>query len=162
MIPGVWCRSRRFDCILLVFFRWWGPLLMHDLIKHDALLWLVGFQQLWLMHFDLWSFTQWLAPSAVRCCTALLLLCFFDRAHSHFWNFYSTIPVDVVRVKSHMNCLFDPAHVEMRVTINKLCFVPKWLGYGVACSETAEVSVRASRMSRCLILSCMGLPVSPM
>ena len=25
---------------------------------------------------------------------------FFDRWHPHFWNFYSTIPVDVVRVKS--------------------------------------------------------------
>ena len=29
-----WCRSRRFDCILLVFFKRWG-------LKHDALLWLV-------------------------------------------------------------------------------------------------------------------------
>ena len=48
----VWCRSRRFDCILLVFFRRWGRLVMRDLIKHDALLWLVVFQQLWLVHFD--------------------------------------------------------------------------------------------------------------
>ena len=28
---------------------------------------------------------------------------FFDRGHPRFWNFYSTIPVDVVRVKSYMN-----------------------------------------------------------
>ena len=28
---------------------------------------------------------------------------FFDRGHPCFWNFYSTIPVDVVRVKSYMN-----------------------------------------------------------
>ena len=48
----VWCRSRRSDCILLVFFRRWGRLVMRDLIKHDALLWLVVFQQLWLVHFD--------------------------------------------------------------------------------------------------------------
>ena len=48
----VWCRSRRFNCILLVFFRRWGRLVMRDLIKHDALLWLVVFQQLWLVHFD--------------------------------------------------------------------------------------------------------------
>ena len=48
----VWYRSRRFDCKLLVFFRRWGRLVMRDLIKHDALLWLVGFQQLWLVHFD--------------------------------------------------------------------------------------------------------------
>ena len=32
---------------------------------------------------------------------------FFDRGHPGSWNFYSTIPVDVVRVKSYMNCLFD-------------------------------------------------------
>ena len=31
----------------------------------------------------------------------------FDRGHPRSWNFYSTIPVDVVRVKSYMNCLFD-------------------------------------------------------
>ena len=72
----VWCRSRRFDCILLVFFRRWGRLVMRDLIKHDALLWLVVFQQLWLVHFDPCCFTQWFAPSAVRCHKALLLLCF--------------------------------------------------------------------------------------
>ena len=33
---------------------------------------------------------------------------FFDRGHPRFWNFDSTIPVDVVRVKSYVNCLFDP------------------------------------------------------
>ena len=52
----VWCRSRRFVCILLVFFRRWDRLVKHDLIKCDALLWLVVFQQLWLVHFDpCWS-----------------------------------------------------------------------------------------------------------
>ena len=89
----------------------------------------------------------------------------FDRGHPRFWNFYSTIPVDVVRVKSYMNCLFDPTCVVMRVTINKLYFVPEWLCPVLwACSETADVSVRANRMSRScsLILSCIGLPVSPM
>ena len=34
---------------------------------------------------------------------------FFYRGHPHFWNFYSTIPVDVARVKSYMNCFFDSA-----------------------------------------------------
>ena len=80
---------------------------------------------------------------------------FFDRGHPRFWNFYSTIPVDVVRVKSYMNCLFDPVRVVIRVTINRLYFVPEWLVPGV---------VRASRMSRScsLIMSCISLPVSPM
>ena len=52
---------------------------------------------------------------------------FFDRGHPRFWNFYSIIPVDVVRVSSYMNCLFDSARVVMRVMINKLYFVPEWL-----------------------------------
>ena len=48
---------------------------------------------------------------------------FFDRGHPRFLNSYSTIPVDVVRVKSNVNCLFDPALVVIRATINKLYFV---------------------------------------
>ena len=52
---------------------------------------------------------------------------FFYHGHPRFWNFYFTLPVDVVRVKSYMNCLFDPACVVIRVMINKLYFVPEWL-----------------------------------
>ena len=55
----------------------------------------------------------------------------FDREYPRFWNFYSTIPVDVVRMKSYMNCLSDPAGVVIRVTINTLCFAPEWLVSGV-------------------------------
>ena len=50
---------------------------------------------------------------------------FLDRGHPCFRNFYSTISVDVFRVKSYVNCLFDPACIPMRITINKLSFVPK-------------------------------------
>ena len=93
-----------------------------------------------------------------------LVVVFFDRGHPRFWNFYSTIPVDVVRMNSCMNCLFDPARVVVRVTINftsvhsGLCLV-LWAYF-----ETAEVSVRAGWMpqSCSLILSCIGPPVSPM
>ena len=56
---------------------------------------------------------------------------FLDRRRSCFRNFYSTIPVDVVRVKSYENRLFDPACVPMRATINKLYFVPKRVVSGV-------------------------------
>ena len=56
---------------------------------------------------------------------------FFDRGHLRFWNFYSTIPVDVGGVKSYMNCLFDPVRVVIRVTVNKLHLVPEWLVSGV-------------------------------
>ena len=62
------------------------------------------------------------------------VLVFFNRGHPRFWNFYSAIPVDVVRVKSSMNCLFDSARVLIRVTINKLYFAPKNSLY-VTCSS---------------------------
>ena len=52
---------------------------------------------------------------------------FFDRGDPRFWNFYSTIPVDVFRMKSYMNWLFDHARAVKRVKINKLYFVPEWL-----------------------------------
>ena len=93
----VWCRSRRFNYILLVFFRRWSRLVMRDLIKHDALLWLVVFQQLWLVHFDPCCTFSDLLPrrSAViqlSCCWVLIV------GIPRFWNFYSTIPVDVVKL----------------------------------------------------------------
>ena len=98
---------------------------MRDLIKHDALLWLVVFQQLrWRISI---LADQWFAPSAVRFRTALLLLCFWIVGIHASGIFYSTIPVDVVRLKSYVNCLFGPARVVIRVTINKLYFVPEWL-----------------------------------
>ena len=67
------------------------------------------------------SMFRFVVPSAVRCRTVLLQLCFLI-VDIHF---YSTIPVDVVRVKSYVNRLFDPTCVPMRITINKLYFVPK-------------------------------------
>ena len=56
---------------------------------------------------------------------------FLDRGRSCFRNFYSPIPVDVVRVKPYVNRLFDPACVPMSVTINKIYFVPKRVVSGV-------------------------------
>ena len=35
-------------------------------------------------------------------CFFFFCLFFFYRGHPRFWNFYSTIPVDFVRVKSYM------------------------------------------------------------
>ena len=78
-----------------------------------------------------------LVPSAVRCRTVV----FLDRGHPCFRNFYSTIPVDVVRVKSYVDRHFDPACVPMRITINKLSLVPKRVMSGVV----SEVWVRAFR-----------------
>ena len=63
---------------------------------------------------------------------------FLDRGHPRFWNFYSIIPVDFFRVKSYVNCLFDPARVVIRVTISKLYFVPEWLVSGVVGMLTGD------------------------
>ena len=45
---------------------------------------------------------------------------FLDRWHPCLWNFYSTVPDDVVRVKSFVNRLFDPASVTMRILLSIL------------------------------------------
>jgi len=62
-------------------------------------------------------------PSVVRYCT-VPLLCFFDRGHPCFRNFNSTIPVDVIRVKSYVNSVLDPTCVPVRISINKLDLIP--------------------------------------
>ena len=36
------------------------------------------------------------------------VIVFLDRGHPCFWTFYSTVPVNVGRVKSYVNRLFDP------------------------------------------------------
>ena len=103
---------------------------MRDLIKHDAAVvgWfstaLIGAFQSSLFHSVIYSLGGPLSHGSP-------VVVFFDRGHPRFWNFYSTIPVNVVRVQSYMNCLFDPTCVVMRVTINKLIFVPEWLVSGV-------------------------------
>jgi len=47
---------------------------------------------------------------------------FLDRGHPCFRNFNSTIPVDVIRVKSHVNSF--PTCVPVRISINKLDLIP--------------------------------------
>ncbi|KAL9970417.1 hypothetical protein ACROYT_G022792 [Oculina patagonica] len=59
------------------------------------------------------------------------VIVFFDRGHPCFRNFNSTVPVDIIRVKSYVNRLFDPACVPVRVTINKLYLTPKRVVSGV-------------------------------
>ena len=62
------------------------------------------------MHFDpAVSLSDFLPRRCFLLLFFFVLFCFFFYCgHPRFWNFYSTIPVDVVRVKSYMNCLFDP------------------------------------------------------
>ena len=49
----------------------------------------------------------------------------FDHGYPSFRNFDSTIPIDVVGMKSYMDSLFDLTCVPSRVMINKLNLAPK-------------------------------------
>ena len=76
---------------------------LRDIIKHDALLWLVVLQQLWLVYFDpCWSGICSLGGLLSHGSPVVV---FFDRGHPRFRNFYSPIPVNVVGVKSSSQCL---------------------------------------------------------
>ena len=100
---------------------------MRDLIKYDALLWLVVFSTALIGAFRSLLFHSVICSLGGPLSHGSPIVVCFDRGHPHFWNFYSTIHVGVVRVKSYLNYLFDPACVVIRVTINKLYFVPEWL-----------------------------------
>ena len=63
------CRSRRFDCLLLVFFRRSGPLIARHHFYHK--------DRLWLVHFEspiVPLFRREAVPSAFPCCNVFLLL----------------------------------------------------------------------------------------
>lgn len=47
---------------------------------------------------------------------------FIERQHLGFWDFNSTVLVDVVRVKSYMNYPYHHVCVEMGITINTLYY----------------------------------------
>ena len=96
---------------------------MRDLLKQDVLLWLVVFTTALIGAFRYLLFTQWFAPSAVRCRTALLLLRFLI-VGIHASGI--SIPLSLLML------FFAPARVVIRVTINKLYFVPEWLVSSVA------------------------------
>ena len=134
---------------------------MRDFIKHDALLWLVVFQQFWLVHFDpCWSPSDLLPRSLLSHSSPVVV--FFDHGHQCFWNFYSTIPVDVVRVESYVNCLIDPMCVVIRV-MTLLCSrvaCVRCCGHALN-QQRSRHRPRQMSQSCSLILSCIGLPVSP-
>ena len=67
------------------------------------------------------SLFQCIVPLVVRCRTVLPLLCFLVVGQPCFRNFYSTIPVDVVRVKSYVNRLLFEFYVFSYV-VNPLYF----------------------------------------
>ena len=113
-----------------------------------------------------WCISILIIIPTIRCCSFTGPLCGWsavvlsDRRYPNFRNFDSTISIDVIRMKSYMDSLFDPTCVPVSLT----CFQIGRCPVSLACSETAEVCVRASRISLscCFILSCIALPVSPM
>ena len=86
----------------------------------------ISWFQLWLVHFNppiVPLFLQVAVPSEVCCC--IVFCCWvFDRGRPYFRNFNSTIPVDVIRVKSHVGSFLDPTCAPVRISINKLDLVP--------------------------------------
>ena len=89
---------------------------------------------------------------------------FLDRWYPCFSNFKSVVPIDVIRVKSYVDSLTLRAYQCKSRSINFTSFQSGWWPVLLVCSQTAEVWVRASRISlSCsLILSCIDIPVSPM
>ena len=69
---------------------------------------------------------------------------FLDRGHPRFGNFNSAIPVDVIRVKSHVNSFLDPSGVPVRVSINKLYLVVKRVVAGLVATKLKFRDVRKS------------------
>ena len=53
-------------------------------------------------------------------CDPLQLCCIFYHGHPCLRNLNSTIPVDVIRVKSYVDSFLDPTSVQVRIAINKL------------------------------------------
>ena len=77
-----------------------------------------------------WCISILIIIPTIRCCSLTGPFCgwsavvFSDRRYPSFWNFDSAISIDVIRMKSYMDSLFDPTCVPVRVTINKLNFFP--------------------------------------
>ena len=93
---------------------------MCDIIKHDALLWLVVFSTALIGAF---RSLLWFAPSAVRCRLASYCCVFWSWTstlleflfHHHCWCCQGEVL---------WNCFFDPVFVVTKVTINRIHRIP--------------------------------------
>ena len=83
--------------------RRWGRQVVHDLIKHDALLWLVLFQQLWLVHFN-------------PCCSIISEHAHNYIGHKPLWNEVKFIDCDPYyythRVKEAIHKRLHPNNIK--------------------------------------------------
>ena len=68
-----------------------------------------------------------------------LLVVYFDRGHPCFWNFTSTIPVDIIRVKAYANSFLDHTCVLLvMISINKFDLVPDRIVDGLVLEKTSS------------------------
>ena len=143
---GLGCRSRRFDCLLLLFFRRWGRLITGHYLCHKGCLRLVHFDPL---------FHAFSVPPLYR-----LLLCFMNLGTHAPGISIPLSPLLLLRWSPIWRSFLEAMSVPVRISINKLDFVRNRLATSRACPETAEVWAQVSRISlSCsLILSSTGLP----
>ena len=130
---SLWYWLRRFDCTLQVVSIYWVELFVPPWLL------VIGVSQTSLMVggcrakalLALWE--EETDPPAVRRGRGKWgrLPCFFFCRHPRFRNLNSTVPVDVVRVKSHVDSLFNSTRLPVRVSVNKLNFVPERIYRGL-------------------------------
>ena len=94
--------------LLLVFIGRWGRLFTRRYCS--------TFGSLLSVHFDPYCSGCQMVPFGPQWSAVVL----FDRGYPSFGNFDSSIPTDVLRVKSYMDSLFDPMFISLRVTIINL------------------------------------------
>ena len=106
--------------ILLVFIKWWGRLLRVAICSTlVSCCWCIS------IHIIIPTFWRCSLISPHRNWTAAVL---FDCRYPCFRNFDSTTSIDVICMKSYMDSFLDSSCVPVRVTINKLDFVPNgWM-----------------------------------
>ena len=97
-----------------------------------------------------WYISILIIIPTIRCCSLTGPLCGWsavvlsDRRYPSFRNFDSTISIDVIRMKSYIDSLFDPTCVPVRVMIIKRNFFPN----------------RKMRRFVCMLRNCEGLRTS--
>ena len=114
-------------CVILTPFPFYKNIIFFqaDIVLIKVVLYLPNFSLMFLIHVFLYA-----GVYCIRCCSLTGPLCGWsavmlsDRRYPSFWNLDSTISIDVIRMKSYMDSLFDPTCVPVRVTINKLNFFP--------------------------------------
>ena len=93
---------RRFDCLLLVFIRWWGQLVSHHLLHYNEYGRIDAF---WSLLYRRETF-----PSAISSYVSWPW-------HPRFGNFDSVIPVDVIGVKSDVESFLVSTVVPVSTTL---------------------------------------------